>query len=93
VLTHIRRFEKALLTLALTVALTAASLLGTTAPANAACLSAEAQWSLYGNSAYLVGPKRCVVDTPWNEGARRWDYYYAGPVGVGWQVWVPLPPF
>jgi hypothetical protein len=61
--------------------------------ANADCVSAEVSWRvLGGNSAYIVGPKRCVVNTPYKEGIT----YTSGPVevlgtGVSVGVWVPLP--
>ena len=53
-------------TKALLIAATAASLIGGVAPASADCVYAEASYStLDGPTQYVVGPKKCVVSTPW----------------------------
>lgn len=67
----------------------------TVSPANAECLSAEASYSLLGGSErYLVGPKRCVVSTPYKVGftTGKTSAGRSGVLVVSGQVWVPLPP-
>jgi hypothetical protein len=90
--TQIHNLQKAALALALALALSAAALIGTAPSAHAACASAEVQWSWNDTSAYLVGPKQCIVNTPWNERVRQWEYINVGPVGIGYQIWIPAPP-
>jgi hypothetical protein len=93
--THLHNLQKAAFALVMAVALSAAAFISTAPAAHAACASAEVQWSWNDTSAYLVGPKQCIVNTPWNEqdGYRQWDNLRVGPVGAGYQIWVPLPPF
>ena len=74
------------------LAIVAGGLIGA-GPATADCLSAEV-WVQRPNQSkqYVVGPKRCVVQTPFNE---VFDIQTSrgepsvGTVGAG--VWVPAP--
>lgn len=84
------RRTKALLVAA---AVAGASLLGGAAPATADCVSAEASYITLGSSKkYVVGPKKCVVSTPFEEAV-----YAGSPVGsssiveVEAYVWLPSP--
>ena len=64
-------------------------------PASADCVSAEVSYERPGQSRqYVVGPKKCVASTPWNESLIIGDPEPAGlpsVILVGARAWVPLP--
>ncbi len=81
------------LVLAVGLVLVTALSLGS-APAKADCVSAEVYyWRLGSGPYYVIGPKHCVVSTPWP------GFTWVGPVQVGpssvvrvgLQVWIPAP--
>ena len=61
-------------------------------PAAADCLYAEASYTVQGSKRYVVGPKRCVANTPWPVvdyvPLEIGDDRYAA---VGVKVWSPTP--
>ena len=76
------------------VAAFGATLLLSASPANAACVSAEASYKRPNQTEqYVVGPKQCVVSTPWNE----WLSPFVPPTGyapvvlVEARVWITAP--
>ena len=78
---------------ALLIAAAAAWMVGGVAPASADCVYAEASYSTLGGSTqYVVGPKKCVVSTPWG-------YATGGGVPAGnsaiaeaeVRLWLPSP--
>lgn len=85
-----RRMKKGLT--AAVAAIGAAAVLGAT-PASADCVSAEVYTQRPNQTKqYAVGPKKCVVPTPYNEGV-----IVSVPAGdpaiitFGVTVWVPAP--
>lgn len=83
-----RRKKKGLIAV---VALGTAALLSA-APASAACVSAEASFTPAGGTKqYIVGPKKCVVSTPWAEGPDVWVNRGHSSVGTAevhvWTAW------
>lgn len=87
------RISRRTKTLLVAAAVGGASLLGGAAPATADCLSAEVSYSVLGGTpSYVVGPKKCVVSTPWSTA-----FSGGAPVGstslveVEANVWVPSP--
>ena len=64
------------------------------APASADCLYAEAYYYRPGQTRqYVVGPKKCVVSTPYPNGV-NWSTPPSGEPGiimVGGGVWLPVP--
>lgn len=74
-------------------AVAGASLLGGATPAAADCVSAEVSYITFGSSKkYVIGPKKCLVSTPWTEAVHA-----GSPAGnpsvleVEAQVWAPAP--
>ena len=86
-----KRRKKALATL-LTAA--AATAVFAAAPASADCLYAEAYYDRPGKTRqYVVGPKKCVVSTPYGNGVNP-TVYPAGSsavITVGGGLWIPVP--
>jgi hypothetical protein len=60
--------------------------------AGADCLSAEASYRVLGGTRqHVVGPKRCVANTPFPERAYLPLTVEPAGTGVTVGVWVPLP--
>lgn len=83
-------------------AVTLGGLVGPTVPeASADCLYAEAYSYQSGSSTrnYVVGPKTCVVSTPWPVvQSHRVEHQQSGlppgtPNGGGVAIWLPSPVF
>ena len=77
----------------LTASLVTGALLSA-APASADCVSAELAYQRPNQTKqYVVGPKKCIVATPWNETVVQgfpWVGYEPVITAEG-RVWVPLP--
>jgi hypothetical protein len=77
---------------ALLIAATAASLIGGVAPASADCVYAEASYStLGGPTQYVVGPKKCIVSTPWGYATGGGVPAGNDLVRVNAHLWLPSP--
>ena len=79
-------------TKAILLAVTAAALLGGVAPASADCVYAEASYSvLDGSNQYVLGPKKCLVSTPWGYATGGGVPAGNDIVRVNAHVWLPSP--
>lgn len=77
---------------AVAAALVAGALLGAS-PASADCVSAEVSYQRPNQTKqYVVGPKRCIVSTPWGETLEvGTPVGYPPVITAEARVWVPLP--
>lgn len=63
------------------------------APASADCVSAELYYRQSGDSnQYAIGPKKCLVSTPYDVRFEARREATAGPATAGVGVWVAHPP-
>lgn len=57
------------------------------------CVSAEVYTEdSNGNKSYIIGPKKCIVDTHWPVLIDGGDETGTSLIRVGVWVWIPVPP-